>query len=78
MDKHGVWKDNPKDIKKIITDYFEELFQATVTSDGLSKREIINRVTYDQNSKLVTPVTHEKVKEAVFSMFPKKSPELMD
>ncbi|XP_074347583.1 uncharacterized protein LOC141686447 [Apium graveolens] len=64
--KNGVWKENREDIRAIITEYFEELFQATTLAGGLSEREVINRVTEEQKHKLLIPVTHEKVKEAGF------------
>lgn len=71
-DKHGVWKENREDIRAIITDYFEDLFQATTVAGGLSEREVVNRVIEEQNHKLLLLVTQEEVKEVVFSMYPEK------
>lgn len=73
-DKHGVWKENGEEIRKIIIEYFEELFQSTRTTGGLSERETVNRVTEQQNVELMMPITHEEVKVAVFSMYPEKAP----
>ncbi|XP_074378458.1 uncharacterized protein LOC141719995 [Apium graveolens] len=73
-DKHGVWKEGKEDIREIITEYFEELFQTTGTAGELSEREYVHRVAEEQNQKLMMPITREEVKEAVFSMYPEKSP----
>lgn len=43
--------------------------------DGkLSDRDVVNRLTAEENDALISPVTVEEVKYAVFSMHPDKSP----
>lgn len=69
-----MWQEDQENIKGIITEYFEELFQSTMLAGDLSERERINRVTEEQNAHLMLPVTCEEVKDAVFSMYPEKAP----
>lgn len=73
-DRNGVWQEKGEDIRGIIIDYFEELFQAQPAAGGLSRNEILNQVTDEQNATLMLPITYEEVKAAVFSMYPEKSP----
>lgn len=54
--------------------YFPDLFKSAAANGRLSDREIVNQVTGRDNTELVTELTHEEVKQAVFSMYPDKSP----
>lgn len=73
-DKHGDWKEDREDIQNIVTEYFEDLFQASATAGELSEEEKVNQVTDAQNRELEKPITREEVKNAVFAMYPDKSP----
>lgn len=55
-------------------DYFSELFQSSGTTEFLSERDIVEKVSVEQNEKLVKPVLADEVKLATFSMHPDKSP----
>lgn len=54
--------------------YFENLFTTTTTTaEMLTPREVVNRATQEQNTRLMQDVTYEEVKAATFSMHPEKS-----
>lgn len=61
-------------IQEVISDYFEDLFKASRTAGELNEREKVPCVTDEQNRELEKPITREEVKEAVFAMYPDKSP----
>lgn len=75
-DDSGQWCENLEDIQKVIENYFSNLFTASSTNGQLSQREEIKRVSEQENIDLVSTVTEEEVKHAVFSMHPDKSPGL--
>lgn len=57
----------------IITDYFTKLFKSLQTTGVLSDKEIVNRVTDEQNAQLVEPILKEEVKYVIFSMHTEKT-----
>lgn len=67
------FKKNPSEIQKVVTDYFFELFKPTNQNGRLSDRELISRITDEENDKLMAEITPEKVRAAAFSMHPNKS-----
>ncbi|KAL8108439.1 hypothetical protein AgCh_024775 [Apium graveolens] len=73
-DKSGVWREGREEIQNIITQYFDELFQASGTSGELTDKEVVNGVTEEHNCELHKPITYEEVKKALFEMYPEKSP----
>lgn len=75
-DDSGQWCENLEDIQKVIENYFLNLFTASPTTGQLSQKEELNRVSEQENADLVSTVTEEEVKHAVFSMHADKSPGL--
>ncbi|KAL0448586.1 UNVERIFIED_CONTAM: putative mitochondrial protein [Sesamum latifolium] len=76
-DEEGVWKEGEEDIQGILLRYFREIF----TSSGPSEAELNTvlslmqpRVTSEMNQSLTTSFTAAEVKQAIFGMFPFKSP----
>lgn len=72
-DKRGDWKEDREEIQHIVTEYFEDLFQASEMAGELTDREKVNQVTGAQNRELEKPITREEVKNAVFAMYLDKS-----
>ncbi|KAL8125864.1 hypothetical protein AgCh_013243 [Apium graveolens] len=73
-DKHGIWVDSVQGVQEIVTDYFSEVFKSSGTGGYLSENETVNRVTNEQNAQLLTPISSDEVKDAVFSMHAEKAP----
>lgn len=73
-DVNGIWKEEAKDIQRVICDYFGDLFKSSGGTEGLTEREKVNTITEAQNELLMLPVTREEVRKAVFSMHSDKSP----
>lgn len=69
-----MWKEDREDIQQIVTEYFEELFQASPIAGELTDRERVHRVTDKQNYELEKPITREEVKKSVYAMYREKSP----
>lgn len=55
-------------------EYFASLFTSSGSTEGLTEREIVSRITGEQNATLLVPVTMKEVRHAVFSMHGDKSP----
>lgn len=72
--KEGEWVDTEDEIQGTITGYFSDLFKSSVVNGKLTDRETVNHISEVKNGGLVAEVTTEEVKQAVFSMFPEKSP----
>lgn len=72
--KNGDWVDSVQGVQDIITDYFSELFLSSRSTEFLSDREKVRRVTVEQNQQLVQPISNDEVKDAVFSMHAEKAP----
>lgn len=73
-DATGVWKETNAEVQEVIADYFNVMFQAGNMNERLTDRDKVNTVSEEQNTKLMEPVSEEEVKQAVFAMFPEKSP----
>ncbi|KAL8125715.1 hypothetical protein AgCh_013104 [Apium graveolens] len=73
-DKHGVWKEDVMEVQHVISDYFGELFRTSGAMEGLTDRELVNKVTDEQNESLMILATDEEVRKAIFSMHSDKSP----
>lgn len=73
-DEEGEWKEEKEDVRKVIVDYFSEIFQSSMNEESVSDRERVKQVTDEQNQELVMPVRSEEVKQVVFAMHPDKSP----
>lgn len=72
-DESGEWWEKPEEIQGVIIDYFTQLFKSSGIDGRLSSRESVNRITEDENEALLSVVTCEEVKDAVFAMHPDKS-----
>lgn len=70
----GEWQDTEDMIQETIIRYFETMFTATTTEEQLSDRISFRCITDEQSYALVQPVNEEEIKEAVFAMYPDKSP----
>lgn len=69
-DENGEWRQTGGEIQGVITKFFEQLFKSLGVDGKLSSRETVNQITDDENEALISDVTAEEVKEAVFSMHP--------
>lgn len=58
----------------MIEQYFTRLFQSTTANGSLTENEKVQRITNEDNENLISEITNEEVKAAVFSMHPVKSP----
>lgn len=74
-DSNGNWKETPTEIREVIEGYFSHLFIASNLDGKLSDREGVKQVSDLDNENLIAEVTHEEVKQAVFSMHLDKAPE---
>lgn len=72
----GEWVETEEDIQHTITDYFDQLSNSCCPNGRLSERENVNQITEMENVELEAEISYEEVKEAVFSMYPEKSPGL--
>lgn len=59
-----------KKFRVFITDYFAHLFIASGVDGKLSSRKSVSQIIKEDNATVVTAVTVEEVKEAVFLMHP--------
>ena len=73
-DDSGEWRETPEEIQGIITEYFTQLFKSSGIDERLSTRESVSQITEAENELLMSVVTYEEVKNAVFAMHPDKSP----
>ncbi|XP_074342618.1 uncharacterized protein LOC141680232 [Apium graveolens] len=73
-DEQGVWREEKEEIRHVVTTYFIQLFTSTGMESRLSERENVNRIIEEENNMLLSEVTPEEVKKAVFSLHPDKSP----
>ncbi|KAL8089279.1 hypothetical protein AgCh_038904 [Apium graveolens] len=74
QDEQGVWRENKDDIQNVIITYFTQLFTTAGMTSKLMDREKVKQITEEENVQLLSELTLEEVKEAVFSMHPEKSP----
>lgn len=76
MDENGRWCTFESDIAMVAESYFQDLFTTSHLTQMKSLLESVdNVVTPAMNHSLLQPYTPEKVKRALFSMHPSKSPE---
>lgn len=73
-DANGEWRETVEEVQGVIEDYFMSLFQSMSLDGRLSERDIVQRVSETENIALLSDVTADEVKEALFSMHPDKSP----
>lgn len=70
----GQWCTDPAEINELIGDYFTKIF----SSEGGSCDEVIQcvekKLMAGQNHSLMEPFTTADVRDAIFSMYPDKSP----
>lgn len=72
----GDWIESDEDVQGVVTNYFSNLFMSSCLNGKLSYREEVNQVTEMENMELGAEVMAEEVHNAVFSMYPEKSPGL--
>lgn len=72
----GDWTESDDDVQGVVTNYFSNLFMSSCLNGKLSYREEVNQVTEMENMELGAEVMAEEVHNAVFSMYPEKSPGL--
>ncbi|KAL0378863.1 UNVERIFIED_CONTAM: LINE-1 retrotransposable element O protein [Sesamum radiatum] len=73
----GSWSSSAAEVQNIITSYFHGLFTSTRPSDADIEAAIeglTTRVSTEMNSQLLLPFTADEVKNALFQMYPYKSP----
>lgn len=73
-DEDGEWKDTDAEIQEVIIKYFENMFRTVAIEEQMSDRMEFKRITEEQSQELMSPVTDEEVRDAVFAMRPEKSP----
>ncbi|KAL0438744.1 UNVERIFIED_CONTAM: putative mitochondrial protein [Sesamum latifolium] len=76
-DDAGTWKENETDIQGILLQYFRNIFASSqpATADLNAVLSVMQpRVTTEMNRSLADPFTEIEVKQAVFGMYPFKSP----
>ncbi|KAL0456854.1 UNVERIFIED_CONTAM: hypothetical protein Slati_1024600 [Sesamum latifolium] len=73
----GSWSNSADEVQKIITDYFQVLFNSSKPSNEDIEAAIEGlpvRVSTEMNEQLLLPFTADEVKSALFQMYPYKSP----
>ncbi|KAM6545103.1 hypothetical protein CsatB_025839 [Cannabis sativa] len=73
-DSNGVWVDWESGLQGVIKDYFSDLFQSSGTNLGTVLDRIRPSISCVQNEELLTPVSEDEVRSALFQMHPDKSP----
>ncbi|KAL0360850.1 UNVERIFIED_CONTAM: putative mitochondrial protein [Sesamum radiatum] len=76
-DDAGTWKETETDIQGILLQYFRNIFASSqpATADLNAVLSVMQpRVTTEMNRSLADPFTEIEVKQAVFGMYPFKSP----
>ncbi|KAL0416626.1 UNVERIFIED_CONTAM: hypothetical protein Slati_3494500 [Sesamum latifolium] len=77
-DEEVVWRERAEDIQGILLRYFWDIFTSSGPTN-IELNEVLSlvqpQVTPEMNQILVTPFTAAEVKQAIFSMFPFKSPD---
>lgn len=58
----------------MVITYFTQLFTTAGMTSNLIERENVKQITEEENGRLLSKLTLEEVKEAVFLMHPDKSP----
>lgn len=73
-DSAGAWCETLEEIQVVIEDYFSTIFKASSVNEILTEREEVKQVSEYDNMGLISDITEEEVKFAVFSMHLEKSP----
>ncbi|KAL0313475.1 UNVERIFIED_CONTAM: LINE-1 retrotransposable element O protein [Sesamum radiatum] len=76
-DSNGRWQDTEEGIQEILLQHYRSVFASAQPSDasiGEVMTAIPRRVTPEMNAQLRQPFTTTEVKQALFGMFPFKSP----
>lgn len=77
QDDAGVWRDRATGLHELMETYFHTIFSTVGTDFEEVVNEIPCSISEIQNDKLLEDVSHEKAKEAIFSMDPDKAPGLV-
>lgn len=67
-------RETDDEIQEVITSYFDTLFSTTQTEEEFPDRYTMKKLSKQQNYELLSPISENEVKEAVFAMHPDKSP----
>jgi carbamoylphosphate synthase small subunit len=54
--------------------YFDQLFKANTSTQDPILSLVVEKVSQEENEKLVAPITKEEVRTALFQMHPDKAP----
>ncbi|XP_061993303.1 uncharacterized protein LOC133711154 [Rosa rugosa] len=76
-DENGVWRDDDKGMEQIVTSYFTQMFTASpIDMEAMhhTLEAIQPCVLEEMNSQLCRNYTEEEIREALFQMYPTKSP----
>ncbi|XP_062006063.1 uncharacterized protein LOC133723263 [Rosa rugosa] len=76
-DEQGQWCDDDDGMEKVVTDYFTKMFTASnIDLDAVATTlaAIQPCVTHGMNEKLCASYSQEEVNDALFQMYPTKSP----
>lgn len=73
-DANGVWCESEEDIQNAIIQYFDDIFLTSNTREHFSDRVQFKKITEVQSYELMQQITEKEVREAVFDMYPEKSP----
>lgn len=74
VDNTGVEFNDPQNLGRIAYDYFEQLFSLEAASYDAVINQIEPKLSVDENNFLLSPLTIEDFREALFQMDPNKSP----
>lgn len=72
----GEWVETEEEIQDVVINYFKNIFMSSCKKRKITDREIVKKVTEEENTELKSVISAEEVKSAVFSMYPEKSPGL--
>ncbi len=74
-DEYGCWRDDPEELKGIMTRYFSRLFASSSEIDMAEVLEAIEPVVSQaDNEVLLRPFQKDEIRDAVFQMNPDKAP----
>ena len=76
-DQHGVWKEEPNDIARVLITFYHELF---TTSNPILHQEVLDQISHvisnDMNQELTCKFEEWEVAQALKQMSPMKAPGL--
>ncbi|XP_024195622.1 uncharacterized protein LOC112198734 [Rosa chinensis] len=76
-DENGVWRDDDKGMEQIVTSYFTQMFTSSpIDMEAMhhTLEAIQPCVSAEMNLQLCRNYTEEEIREALFQMYPTKSP----